>query len=431
MLIQQLDRYELEPISAATRTVLCDFAAGDLERPLHRVQADWEEVFRGISRNGLLGLTFRYLRHWKVQDYPPPRFRQWVHQAYRLSAIRMAVTYRYIGGVLAQLAESGIDCMVVKGPAVAHRVYPDPNLRGFNDLDLVVRERDWAVTHQLLATMGFVSESNLPQPPPKLVPQEVVYEQVYWHPEKQFMVEVHYDDLLNAGLASRDVEGFWQRAVLVDVDGLPVKTLSLEDQLIQLCAHAHNHGYTRLGWFSDIAFIVRDHAEKLDWERMLETVRTEEAQVPVYYSLYFLERLLDISAPKDMLATLEPDRFRRWWHERYQPEERVLSLERIWPRPQFSFYFIPISERLLPDLLVMGRRPEKLRYLVRLLSPPRDWLIHYYSLNPSHVFIHYFLHPLKIFHHIVADPVRNVLNWAVSSWFLRARRVLRVGQARS
>jgi hypothetical protein len=408
MRIEKLDSYERVPISGATRTLLCDFAAGDVNQPLHRLDADWEEVFQGVCRNGLLGLTHRYLTQWEPQDYPPPEFGQWVQKAYRTSAIRMAWMYRNIGKVLAQLTESGVDYMVVKGPALAHSVYPDPAWRAFNDLDLVVRERDWAVMHRLLVQMGFKPERDLPQPPPKLVPQAVLHELKYWHQEMGLLVEVHYEDLLNAGLASRDVEGFWQRAVQVDIEGMPVKTLSPEDQLIHLCVHAHYHGYTRLNWFSDMAFIVRDHAAQLDWERLLETVRIEEAQVGLYYSLRFLDQLPGVSAPEDVLTALRPDRFRRWWHERYLPEEKVLSLQPM-PRPDFSFYFTPLFKRLLPDLLVMGRREDKLRYLLRLLLPPQAWLQDYYQLSDTpKIAVHYLLHPLKLTYHYLVEVATAV-----------------------
>jgi hypothetical protein len=263
--------------------------------------------------------------------------------------------------------------------------------------------------HRLLVGMGFTPRQDLPQPPPKLVPQAVPYELRYRHRQMRLLVEVHYDDLLNAGLASRDVEGFWRRAVRADVNGTSVKALSLEDQLIHLCVHAHYHGYTRLNWFSDIALIARDHATGLDWEQLLATVRIEEAQVGVYYSLRFLDRLLGVSAPAHVLAALRPDRFRRWFHERYLPENKVLSLQPMW-RPDFSFYFTPVLKRMLPDLLVMGRRPEKLRYLLRLLAPPRDWLTHYYSLDGSpHVWVHYLLHPLKLACHLVGELLQALI----------------------
>ena len=94
-------------------------------------------------------------------------------------------------------------------------------------------------------------------------------------------------------------------------------------------------------WFSDVAFIICDHADELDWERLLEAVRIEEPQVPVYYTLRYLSRLLDIGAPEKVRVALRPDRFRRWWHECYVPEVRVPALDRNWPRPQF--FFCPLS----------------------------------------------------------------------------------------
>jgi hypothetical protein len=211
--------------------------------------------------------------------------------------------------------------------------------------------------------------------------------------------------------------------VLIDLAGTSVKTLSLEDHLIHLCTHAHHHNYARLSCFSDIAFIVRDYAEKLNWQYLIETVQIEEVQVGVYYSLYFLEQMLGIDVPEDVFSALQPDSFRRWWHERYMPEEQVLSLQ---PMPIFflSFYFRPFLRRLLPDLLVIGRRLEKLWYLVRLLTPPRKWLIHHYSIDPGAYLIHYLLHPLKFFYHIVTDVLRATIEVTLRLFF-RACRMMR------
>lgn len=408
MQIKHLDSYEQMALSDAARMLLCHFAAGDVQRPLYPVPADWEEVFQGVCGNGLLGLTQRYLARQPTRAYPPLEFRQRIQEAQRINTMRMIMMYRKIRPLLDYLTRSGLDYMVIKGPAVAYSVYPDAALRSFNDLDIVVRERDWAMMHQLLIGIGFKPEEDLPQPPPKLVPQAVMYELKYWHAETKLLVEVHYDDILNAGLAARDVEGFWQRATMAQVDDIPVKVMSLDDQLIHLCIHAHYHSYTRLNWLSDLAFIVRDHAARIDWERILKTVQVEEAQVGVYYSLYFLERLLGVSAPMGVMAALRPDTFRRRFHERYMPEEKILLLQPM-SRSDFSFYFMPLFKRLLPDLLVMGRRREKLHYLQRLLLPPQDWLRYYYRLSSTQmIMIHYLLHPLKLAYHYLDEIVAAV-----------------------
>ncbi len=395
-----------EFVSDATRVLLCDFAAGDLKRSLHHVDADWDEVFDAVCRNGLLGLTHRYLSNDAARDYPPRAFRQRIDETFRAGALRLALMYRNVGLVLARLTNARLNFIVVKGPALAYRVYPDPVLRPFNDVDLIARERDWENVHQCLVGMGFEPERDLPQPPPKLAPHIapfVPYEMAYWQPALKLMVEVQYDDLLVAGLFSRDVEGFWQRAEWIAIEGTRVRTLALDDHLIYLCAHLHRHGFARLNWFSDLAFIVRDHATEIDWARLIKTAKTEQAQVPVYYSLYFLDHLLGVRCPPDGLTALEPDYLRRRLHEHFVPAQAVLSLQPM-PYPHFGFYFVPLLKRVLPDFLVMGRRWEKILSLVRALCPPEPWLRHEYTLDgKTRIAKYYWRHLKKILRQYLND----------------------------
>jgi hypothetical protein len=54
--------------------------------------------------------------------------------------------------------------VVLKGPALAHSLYPDPSWRPFGDLDLLVRTPDWRTACSILADLGFRRE--LPEPAP-------------------------------------------------------------------------------------------------------------------------------------------------------------------------------------------------------------------------------------------------------------------------
>ena len=58
--------------------------------------------------------------------------------------------------------DHGIDLVVLKGPAVAHTMYPDPSWRPFGDLDLMVRTADWRRACDLLVELGL--ERRLPEP---------------------------------------------------------------------------------------------------------------------------------------------------------------------------------------------------------------------------------------------------------------------------
>ncbi len=396
MNIPVLDGYERTYLSPNTLAVLVDFAAADPGRPLSNLDVDWEEVFAGVMQNGLIGLAYNYLSANPTLSGPPPAFREQVKQAFILQSLRMAWINRNIRQVLGALNDSGIDYMVVKGPAVAQMLFPNPNLRVYNDLDLIVRERNWEDVSRLLFQLGYSVLAGQPAPPPKVIPQETDHETEYLNAEENFRVEAHYDDILRTGLMARDTEAFWRRSIQLEFQGIPIRTLCLEDQLVYLCAHAHHHLYSRLNWFSDIALIVRDRADQVNWQALAATIQAEEAQVPVYYTLYYLGRLVGIHAPASFMERIRPDAFRRWAHDLLMPPQKVLSFEPL-PDFRFSFYFWPLYQRLLPDLAVMGRRKEKLGFLLRLLVPPREWLRYYYNLGQDGwIDYYYLLHPLKV-----------------------------------
>ncbi|MBE0698312.1 MAG: nucleotidyltransferase family protein [Anaerolineaceae bacterium] len=399
--IPMLDSYQRVNISSATLAILVDFAAANQGRRLSSMigdtptLVDWEDVYAGVLRNGLIGLTYHYLSANPGLDIPTA-FVEKIKKAFLIHSLRMTWINRNIKSVLSALNESGIQYLVVKGPAVAFSVFPAANLRVYNDLDLTVHESDWVEVSKALERAGYHLYDGEAAPPPRVVPDEVNHESKYLNAEGNFRVEAHFDDLLRTGFAARDLEGFWKRAIHLEMDGVPFPTLCLEDQIVYLSAHAHHHGYTRLNWFSDIALILRDKAALIDWQKLIDVVKVEEAQVPVYYTLYFIERLFSISTPAQVMDAIRPDRFRRWLHDRLMPPARVLSFE---PMVQvfFCFYFYPLFQRLLPDLLVMGRRREKLRFLLHLLVPPREWLRYFYKLKKEGwVDYYYLIHPFKI-----------------------------------
>lgn len=57
---------------------------------------------------------------------------------------------------------AGVDVLVLKGPAVAHTMYPDPSWRPFGDLDVLVRTRDWRTACALLPELGY--RRKFPEP---------------------------------------------------------------------------------------------------------------------------------------------------------------------------------------------------------------------------------------------------------------------------
>ncbi len=67
------------------------------------------------------------------------------------------------GEVLRGIGEAGIEVVVLKGFAVAHQLYPDPDPRVSGDLDILVRERDRDRLLGLLETCGFRFPGGTPR----------------------------------------------------------------------------------------------------------------------------------------------------------------------------------------------------------------------------------------------------------------------------
>jgi hypothetical protein len=63
-----------------------------------------------------------------------------------------------------RFSRAGIEYAVLKGPAVAHTAYPDPSLRDFGDLDLLVRGGEFKGACLVLREMGF--HRVIPEPRP-------------------------------------------------------------------------------------------------------------------------------------------------------------------------------------------------------------------------------------------------------------------------
>lgn len=409
--IPALDQYTREDIAPDTLALLCDFAACDLNRPLRTGhEIDWQAVIDGLARNALLPVANYYLQHQQAGSVVPDAFTAAVQMAARLAVLRTAVLEHYALTLLDELNKVGIPCLIVKGPAVAHSWYPDPGLRIFNDLDVIVRERDWGRMHRFLTERGFVQEEAMPEPPPKGYPDQVMYETKYYHADQGFKVEVHYDDIFNAGLVAHDIDAIWQRAETLTIKQVDIRVLSPADQVVHLCAHAHYHGYVRLNWFTDLAVLVRDHDDAIHWRDVVQIARAEGMGAAVYYSLYYLDRLLGVSAPTAVITYLRPAGLVRRLHELYQPEARVMSM-RPMQRPDFSFYLMPLYKRLLPDLLVMGRRVDKLRNLAHALVPSYAWLAYYYNLRPGpYLTAHRIIHPVKLALHYLRETFQVILN---------------------
>ena len=381
----------IKGIDPNTFQLLLEISACDLEKPLSKLDVDWRRLLHAIESQGISGLAYYYFYHNKDLDYIPQEFKDKLWEYHHFIALHMAEKYQTIKSVIGLLNERGISFLVIKGPTVAKTIYPDTSLRFFADLDILAHPGDRKDIHDILCTLGYQLEAGYLEPLPKLIPNVVNdHHTRYENLNSKLPIEVHWEDILIDDLVPRDLPAMWRRAVPITIEGVAVKTLCLEDHLLHLCAHAHHHRFEYLYRISDLLFILRDHFDEIDWDLFLETVRIEEAQVPVYFSFRLVSQLYGLALPEELMDQLKPDSLRRWLHEHFF-KPTFLVVEDQEDEIPFSFKSTPWIKSTLLNLLLMSRRIEKIQYLVRLIFPSNEWIRQRYQVSYDKSLIPYYV----------------------------------------
>lgn len=138
--------------------------------------------------------------------------------------------------VVAWLRDAGVPCLLLRGPAVAERLYSDGTWRGYSDCDLLIRRDQLDVADRVMRGRGLLertSERTLPlwqqHAHNWLVPLHGVGVEVHWT-----IMHARNPDLL--------WDRFTQDSNMLDVAGVPVATPRDEVLAVILALHAAQHG---------------------------------------------------------------------------------------------------------------------------------------------------------------------------------------------
>lgn len=159
--------------------------------------------------------------------------------------LRVEATLLWLAG---ELDELGIEIRVLKGSAVAHLDYPDPSLRQFGDLDVLVRSGDLDRVVRLLEHAGL--RRRFPEPRPGFAAR-------YWKSVSlrgDIEVDVHRT-LADGPIGPRlPVDDLWAEPEIFRVAGRDFSALAAEHRLLHSCLHAYlGPPPARLASLADVA----------------------------------------------------------------------------------------------------------------------------------------------------------------------------------
>ena len=271
---------------------------------------DWELVLKLGRRHRIEGLMHRALGEAGV--VPPEEI-----------AGALASTAASIGTqALLQSAESarlhrlfaarGIECIFLKGVALAMIAYGTLGVKQAWDIDLLVAPERGAEAVDVLRSAGYKRDyPGVDVSDERLLDWIAISKETLWvHPQSRMVAELHTGLVDNPRL----LPGIAARPTLQSVaigSGIELPTLNNEELFAYLCVHGGAHAWARLTWLADVAALLRalgpDATEPLYGRSIKLGAGRSTAQ-----ALLLCERLLALPLPPVLSAELRRDPANRW-----------------------------------------------------------------------------------------------------------------------
>jgi hypothetical protein len=324
---------------------------------------DWAFLQQLANENGLLPLLHEHLTEAATGSIRPDVLKQ-ISQANRESALRGLLLTSELLRILDAFRQRGIPAIPYKGPVLAARVYGNPSLRQFEDLDIVTPQRFMPEVYE--AMQGLDYQARLPRE--RFVAegsQAIPGEYVFVQRENKAMVELHTEWTLRHFPVPPDIERMIGRAILVPIDHnhREVTAFATQDALLMLAVHGAKDFWARLVWVADVAEMVKQSPD-IGWEELLAEARKLRVTRMLNLSLSLAREILDLTLPPEIVSQIEADATVRRLTRHF-----VLHPVNGEAIPEGAF------QRSLYRIRMVEGRWNGLRYWARLSTAPaeEDW----------------------------------------------------------
>ena len=296
--------------------------------------------------------------------------------AYRDSARRGLFLTTRLLLLLGRFEDAGISVIPLKGPVLAEMLYPDPALRPFSDLDLLVHAPDVPAALRVLASEGYQLAPHL-----ACLPLRELLEldgDLILRAERFGQADLQWQTAPPDYPFRFDTEVLWRSVRTVGLAGRDVPALSPECLMLFLCTHGAKHMWSRLMWLGDVGRLAQ---AGVDWTAVMKLASETRCERPVLLGLLLAHDLLDAPVPENVLERASV--------------ERVVTVhaERVAERLYRAEPCEPSSWELTAFNASLAERPwQKIRHYAARLKAPTEAELEWIAL-PSHLFFLYY--PLR------------------------------------
>jgi hypothetical protein len=351
---------EKELLALCARTRVAPKASHEIQKLLGG-PLDWDYLLDQAEENSVTPLLERQLQAAAPNSIPAAANERLKH-ASRANTVRCLFLTGELFKVLDLFRAHGIQGIPYKGPALAVQAYGDVALREFEDLDIIVRQRDLPKAHEAMLSLGYQPKFDWilsPGASAALVPGEYNYRDE----GRRVMVELHTERTLRHFPVVPDLDDFARRLVPVSLSGREISTFVVEDLLSVLCIHGAKDFWERFSWIADISELIQGRPEP-DWDQVMSRAAGLRALRMLALGLLLANTILDAPLPPEVLRRVQQDRVAG--EVASEVKQRLLSRE---SRRLHAAGLVRFRRRMLPGTLAGWR------YALRLAVVPaeEDW----------------------------------------------------------
>jgi hypothetical protein len=397
--------------------VLGRLLAGEPPKP----GLDWEELAMLARQHKVSPLLFWQLRVQTgspglAEGYDPGEtgipVEAWhdLVEDFYLAAARSMRSEAQLAQVLRSLEAEGVTAMVIKGAALG-AVYPDPALRPYVDLDLLVPEDQLARAESALNRLGYRASTSKgwSMEHHRHLPTMMAT-------DDQSPVEIHWR-LDNPGQVGHlPTPEMWGRAVPLSVGGQAALQLDPIDAALHVCCHAVVQNIGRLG-LQPVCDLVQlaESWDRAQWEALACRAKRYGLARAVFFMLFLAREAMELAVPADVTDELASAGGVMAYDGQI---ERFLTLEQR-PRPLPATALRALAQKGLSARVI---------YMVRSVFPSRASMAALYKvpIDSPRVWVAYVRRPLDlllrhgraVWHVLRGDPAAQEA-WEREAWLER------------
>jgi hypothetical protein len=276
------------------------------------------------------------------------------------------------------LAPEGIPMVLLKGASAVLRLYPQPGLRTFCDLDILIPTDKVSVFKRIMRMKGYKPVGMLTSPEDERLQQFDCHLDPLWK-EDALIIEAHVSILGGKGNYLVALPEIWQDKEEININGIVIDHLSKEHFLIHMLLHWINdfsyNGFAQTKGFIDALYALKTW--RIDWSKFRDTARRWDVGREILPLIATMNHywqagipLADEVRPLNLQTlVLGVENQKKHYHSRI-PADYIKRL---------------LLTRDLPDT------PSRIRYVLHLLFPSQENLRRRFNLPSTRSTVPYYL----------------------------------------